>query len=209
MAGGNTIGRVLGQSPPSDGEPEESNPLQELMETVKTAKELADHIKELVETFKPEEEPEPGHGGHDEGDPLEALTRALTRLGERLAPTAADMEGPGRSDQAATQTLTRALVARMREVSGEPGAAVDRSALDALVADIETLLRNAPSTAQARQALDNALTATRMEGMAKPAVNALEKVKKTFEAIKGIVESAKKLAGEGRQSDGAIVRDSE
>ena len=45
--------------------------------------------------------------------------------------------------------------------------------------------------------------------MAKPAVNALEKVKKTFEAIKGIVESVKKLAGEGRQSDGAIVRDSE
>lgn len=209
MAGGNTIGRVLGQSPPAEGEPEASNPLQELFETVKTAKELADHIKELVETFKPEETSESGHDGHDEGDPLEALTRALTRVGERLAPSTADMEGPARSDQAATQELTRALVARVREVSGEPGAAVDRGALDALEADVEALLRSAPSTAQARQALDNALTTTRMEGMAKPAVNALEKVKKTFEAIKGIVESVKKLAGEGRQSDGAIVRDSE
>lgn len=212
MAGGNTIGRVLGQSPPSEGEPESSNPLAELFETLKTVKELADHIKELVETFKPEapHEASEAHGaGAGSTDPLEELAERLVQLGERLAPAPAEMEGSPRPDQRAAHEVTRALLELVRSLAGEPGSAVDRAAIDAAASQAEEILQRAPSPAHARQAIDNALTAARMEGHAKPAVEVLEKVKKTFEAVKGIIESAKKLLGEARQGDGAFVRDTE
>lgn len=214
MAGGNTIGRVQGQSKEEDCEPQDANPLSDLFEKANTALDLVKQVQELVKTFTPEKEPEHGgaeghHGdagdenGDGDDDSVDALIRKLIHLGEDLAPTAGSMQGAPRPDQAETQRITAELVALIRRVAGEPGSAVDRAALDAAYAEADRILRAAPSTAQARQAIDNAITASRLAGMPKPAVNVLEKVKKAFESIKGIVESAKKLL---KGEDGAGVK---
>lgn len=220
MAGGNTIGRVQGQSKEEDCEPQDANPLSDLFEKANTALDLVKQVQELVKTFTPEKEPEHGgdeghHGdagdagdagdedGDGDDDSVDALIRKLIHLGEDLAPTAGSMQGAPRPDQAETQRITADLVALIRRVAGQPGSAVDRAALDAAYAEADRILRAAPSTAQARQAIDNAITASRLAGMPKPAVNVLEKVKKAFESIKGIVESAKKLL---KGEDGAGVK---
>ena len=91
MSGANTIGRFVGQSPPEDCEPEESNPLAELMQKLQAAKEMFDHIKSLVETFSPKDEGEggaAGEGGGDGEDDIVALERAAVVEGE---PTVIDV----------------------------------------------------------------------------------------------------------------------
>lgn len=216
MSGANTIGRFVGQSPPEDCEPEESNPLAELMETLKTAKELFDHIKSLVETFSPKEEGEgaegaPG-GSEDEDDrpeveTPEALAAQLTALGERVRPTAASMEGRPSIDLARAQAVTQRLVGLVQGVSGEPGRPVDRRLIEAAIPEAARIAAELTAQPLARQAVDNAMTAAQMRGVNRPAMEVLEKIKKTYEAVKGIIESVQKLAG--KHGDGAFIRKSE
>ena len=216
MSGGNTIGRFQGQSPPEDCEPEESNPLAELMDTLKTAKELFDHIKSLVETFSPKEEGEGAEGAtggsEDEDDPAavetpEALAARLTELGERVRPTAASMEGRPSIDLARAQAVTQRLVGLTLGVSGTPGQPVDRRLIEAAIPEAARIAAELQAEPLARQAVDNAATMARMRGANRPAMEILEKIKSTYEAVKGIIESVKKLAG--KHGDGAFIRKSE
>lgn len=216
MSGANTIGRFQGQSPPEDCEPEESNPLAELMDTLKTAKELFDHIKSLVETFSPKEEGEGAEGAsggsEDEDDrpaveTPEALAARLTELGERVRPTAASMEGRPSIDLARAQAVTQRLVGLVLGVSGTPGQPVDRRAIDAAIPEAARIAAELTAVPLARQAVDNAATMAQMRGVNRPAMEILEKIKKTYEAVKGIIESVKKLAG--KHGDGAFIRKSE
>jgi len=218
VSGANTIGRFQGQSPPEDCEPEESNPLAELMETLKTAKELFDHIKSLVETFSPKEEGEgaEGEGAGGEGEPEddhpevetpEALAARLIELGERVRPTAASMEGRPSIDAARAQAVTQRLVGLVLGVSGTPGQPVDRRLIEAAIPEAARIAAELSAEPLARQAVDNAMTAAQMRGVNRPAMEVLEKIKKTYEAVKGIIESVKKLAG--KHGDGAFIRKSE
>jgi hypothetical protein len=217
VSGANTIGRFVGQSPPEDCEPEESNPLSELMEKLKAAKELFDHIKSLVETFSPKEEAE--SAGEGEGEPHasdpehrdvqtpEALAAQLIALGERVRPTAASMEGRPTIDAARAQAVTQRLVGLVQGLSGTPGQPVDRRAIDAALPEAVRLAAELRAEPLARQAVDNAMTMAHMRGVNRPAMEILEKIKKTYEAVKGIIESVQKLAG--KHGDGAFIRKSE
>lgn len=51
MAGGNTIGRIVGQSPAKNSKPSEGNPLQKFMDLVKQAMDMYKQISELVKSF--------------------------------------------------------------------------------------------------------------------------------------------------------------
>lgn len=228
MSGGNTVGRIVGQSPPSEGEPEESNPAQKLMELFQQGKELFDQIKQLVETFKKPEgadgpaghAPEGGDGAPDEEArrrrerehaPIEtpaALRDRLTEIGATLQPTPGSMEGRPRADQVATQRITQDLVHLVRQVSGEPGRPVERGAIDAAVQTAQQLVAGAPSRPQARQAVDNAMTMANMAGVNKPAMEVLQKVMGAIQQIQGIVKSVqgimKTLFG-----DGAFIKQGE
>ncbi|MFO0609109.1 MAG: hypothetical protein U0324_38445 [Polyangiales bacterium] len=216
MSGANTIGRFVGQSPPEDCEPEESNPLAELMEKLQAAKEMFDHIKSLVETFSPKDEGEGGAagegGGGDEEDEREirtpeSLAAQLTALGARIAPTASSMEGRPPIDAARAQAVTQRLVGIATALSGAPGSPVDRRAAVEAAPEAARIAAELEAPHLRRQAVDNALTAARMRGASRPALEVLEKIKSTYEAVKGIIESAQKLAG--KHGDGAFIKKSE
>jgi hypothetical protein len=211
MSGGNTIGRFVGQSPPEDCEPEESNPpLAELFEKLKTAKELFEHIKSLVETFSPKEKHEGTHSDdedHHEVRTPETLAARLIELGALLRPTAASMEGTPPLDAQRIQEATRRLVDLVHTLSGEPGMPVDRRAIDEAAPLAARIVAELHSDAERRQAVDNAMTLSHMRDEKRPAMEILEKIKKTFEAVKGILESLKKL--KGKHGDGTFIRKSE
>lgn len=219
MSGANTIGRFVGQSPPEDCEPEESNPLAELMQKLQAAKEMFDHIKSLVETFSPKDEGEGGAAGEGGGDgedddedereirTPESLAAQLTALGARIAPTASSMEGRPPIDAARAQEVTRRLVGIATALSGAPGSPVDRRAAVEAAPEAARIAAELEAPHLRRQAVDNALTAARMRGASRPALEVLEKIKSTYEAVKGIIESAQKLAG--KHGDGAFIKKSE
>jgi hypothetical protein len=137
----------------------------------------------------------------------EALAAQLIALGERVRPTAASMEGRPTIDAARAQAVTQRLVGLVQGLSGTPGQPVDRRAIDAALPEAVRLAAELRAEPLARQAVDNAMTMAQMRGVNRPAMEILEKIKKTYEAVKGIIESVQKLAG--KHGDGAFIRKSE
>ncbi|AUX19749.1 uncharacterized protein SOCEGT47_002010 [Sorangium cellulosum] len=131
---------------------------------------------------------------------LAELGARLAEIGSRLRASPEAMERPPRPDQFETRRLTEEMLRQAMEVSGPRVQPVHALSLAAARERIAALAGQAPSPAQAAQAVENAATMAQMRGANGPVLAMLQSVlgelRRALALIQGI---------QGR-ADGAQIR---
>ncbi|MGK3983766.1 hypothetical protein WME99_12060 [Sorangium sp. So ce136] len=206
MATGNTIGRIVGQSPARPVPPEQANPVVQLAEGVQQLaarwQQLGGRLGQLLGAGRGGG-PRPGGGarltGAGAGDGAlgpgdvasrEALAARLTELGRQLRASPEAMARPPRPDQFQTRRITEEILQQAMDVSGPRGQPVHALSLGAARERIAALAGSAPSPTQAVQAVENAATMAQMRGANAPVLamlrSVLADVQKALDLIQGI-----------------------
>ena len=201
MAVGNTIGRIVGQSPASKGSPQESNPAvklpQSLQQLVQMGQQLSGMVQQLAGGGSG------GAGGAGGASPLAALGGAggllksagdlqgqLTQLGALVQTTPGEMEGAPSSGQQKASQLTQEILKQAMAVSKPPGSPVHAPSLDKASESITALANGASSPAQAVQSLGNATTLAQGKGASPPVLQMLQsllgKFQQTLQQAQGL-----------------------
>lgn len=216
MAVGNTIGRMVGQSPAKKSPMEMANPIallsQGLQQLIPMFQQLQGMIQQLMGGG--------GGGGGGGGSPSasaapatpgaatptggsanpeasapfetpEALRQRLTELGQSLRTRADSMDGPARPDQSLTRSITESILGATMTASGPRGSAVHEVTLQNLGDTVTQLAGGAPSAAQSAQAIDNAATMARMRGAGGPVLQMLQQVLGMFQQALSLIQGLK------------------
>ncbi len=210
MAVGNTIGRMVGQSPAKKAPMEMANPIallsQGLQQLIPMFQQLQGIIQQLMGgggggPSAPTSSPSPGvtpstlGAAATDARPLiespEALRQRLTELGQSLRTRPESMDGPPRSDQAQTRAITDSILQSVMSVAGPRGSAVHETALANLANTVTQVAGQAPSTAQSAQAVDNAATMARMRGAGGPVLQMLQQVLGMFQQALSLIQGLK------------------
>ncbi|XYI03728.1 hypothetical protein ACMHYB_29770 [Sorangium sp. So ce1128] len=215
MATGNTIGRIVGQSPARPVPPELANPVVQLagglQQLAARWQQLGGQLQQLLGAGRGGG-PRPGGGAILAGDgalgpgdvasPGELAAR-LTELGRLLRASPEAMARPPRPDQFQTRRITEEILQQAMDVSGPRGQPVHELSLGAARERIAALAGSAPSPAQAVQAVENAATMAQMRGANAPVLEMLQSVladvQKALDVIHGI-------QGKQGRNDGAQIR---
>ncbi|WP_434048788.1 MULTISPECIES: hypothetical protein [Sorangium] len=221
MATGNTIGRIVGQSPVRAVPVEQANPVVvQLFRGVERLVPMWQQIEGLAQQLMGGGRGGAaaaiggliggavgGAGGVGAGAPgtggvalPEELGARLTELG-RLVPTPPEaMDGPARPDQRRTRQITEEILGLAMQVSGPRGQPVHELALGAARERIEALAATAPTPAQAAQAVGNALTMAQMRGANAPVLEMLRSV------LAALQQALRLIQGITGRTDGAQIR---
>ncbi|WP_437312543.1 hypothetical protein [Sorangium sp. So ce385] len=212
MGSGNTIGRIVGQTPARAVPVEEANPAVQLVQGVERLAPMWRQLEGLVQQLggggrggapaarggaSGEGAGAPGTG--DVASPEELAAR-LTELGRLVRTPPEAMDGPARPDQIRTRQLTEEILRQAMEVSGPRGQPVHALALGATRERIEALAGTAPSPAQAAQAVENAATMALMRGVNGPVLEMLRSV------LAGLQQALRLIQGIRGRNDGAQIR---
>lgn len=212
MATGNTIGRIVGQSPVRAVPPELANPVVQLFQGVERLAPMWQQLDGLVQQLggggrgdAPASRggsPGAGPGARGLGDVAspEELCAQLTELGRLVRTPPEAMEGPARPDQIRTRRITEEILRQAMEVSGPRGQPVHALSLDAARERIAALAGTAPSPAQAAQAVGNAATMALMRGANRPVLEMLQAV------LAGLQQALRLVQGITGRTDGAQIR---
>ncbi|MFO0650150.1 MAG: hypothetical protein U0326_28270 [Polyangiales bacterium] len=226
MAVGNTIGRIVGQSPASTSPPTMANPIAQLFQGLQQLIPMWQQLQGLIQqlgggggggggagggasptpapsgspstTGAPATSPSP-----EGGDALRSTTDLQARLialGQRVRVRGDAMEGPARADQRLTRELTNEMLRQAMIASGPRGSAVHQLTLDATEARIAGLAGQAPSPAQAAQAVGNAATMANGRGAGAPVMQMLQKVMGIFQQALSLLQGLQK------RSNGAQIK---
>lgn len=222
MAVGNTIGRIVGQSPASTSPPTMANPIAQLFQGLQQLIPMWQQLQGLIQqlsggggagggasptpapsgslstTGAPATSPSP-----EGGDTLRStadLQARLIALGQRVRVRGDAMEGPARADQRLTRELTNEMLRQAMIASGPRGSAVHQLTLDATEARIAGLAEQAPSPAQAAQAVGNAATMANGRGAGAPVMQMLQKVMGIFQQALSLLQGLQK------RSNGAQIK---
>ena len=203
MATGNTIGRMVGQSPAKKGSVDTANPIALLSQGLQQLVPMWQQLQGMIEQLAGGGGGGGGGGGaapaaSEEGEPIEspeALRARLTELGARLRTGPSDMEGAPRGDQVRTRQITEAIAREALRASGPRGSAVHELTLLNTEARVAELARAAPSAAQAAQAVDNAATMARMRGAGAPVMQMLQKALGMFQQVLSVLQKVSKSNG--------------
>ncbi|WP_437663450.1 hypothetical protein [Sorangium sp. So ce1182] len=204
MATGNTIGRIVGQSPARPVPPEQANPVVQLSEGVQQLaarwQQLGGRLRQLLGEGRGGGPRQgggallagAGDGALGPGDVAsrEELAARLTELGRLLRASPEAMARPPRPDQFQTRRITEEILQQAMDVSGPRGQPVHALSLGAARERIAALAGSAPSPAQAVQAVENAATMAQMRGANAPVLEVLRSVladvQKALDLIQGI-----------------------
>ncbi|WP_433937675.1 hypothetical protein AB3662_23935 [Sorangium cellulosum] len=212
MAAGNTIGRIVGQSPVRAVPAEQANPVVQLFQGVARLVPMWQQLEGLAQQLAGGGRggaaaagggargagagaPEPGGVAS-----AEELGARLTELGRLVRTQPEAMDGPARPDQARTRQITEEILRQAMDVSGPRGQAVHALSLGAARERIEALAATAPSPAQAAQAVGNALTMAQMRGANAPVLEMLRSV------LAGLQQALRLIQGITGRTDGAQIR---
>ncbi|XXY50068.1 hypothetical protein WME91_02815 [Sorangium sp. So ce269] len=214
MATGNTIGRIVGQSPARPVPPEQANPVVQLAEGVQQLaarwQQLGGRLPQLLGAGR-------GGGPRQGGGALltgagdgalgptdvasrEALAARLTELGRLLRASPEAMARPPRPDQFQTRRITEEILQQAMDVSGPRGQPVHELSLGAARERIAALAGSAPSPAQAVQAVENAATMAQMRGVNAPVLEILRSV------LADVQKALRLIQGIQGRNDGAQIR---
>ncbi|WP_438031108.1 hypothetical protein [Sorangium sp. So ce233] len=212
MASGNTIGRIVGQSPARAVPAEQANPVVQLFQGVARLVPMWQQLEGLAQQLagggrggaaaagggaRGVGAGAPGPGGV--ASP-EGLGARLTELGRVVRTPPEAMDGPARPDQRRTRQITEEILGLALRVSGPRGQPVHELALGAARERIEALAATAPSPAQAAQAVGNALTMAQMRGANAPVLEMLRSVLAGLQKALGLIQG---ITG---RTDGAQIR---
>ncbi|WP_437292240.1 hypothetical protein [Sorangium sp. So ce406] len=212
MAAGNTIGRIVGQSPVRAVPAEQANPAVQLFQGVARLVPMWQQLEGIVQLLagggrggaaaafggaRGGGAGAPGPGGVASAEELGAR---LTELGRLVRTPPEAMDGPARPDQARTRQITEEILRQAMDVSGPRGQAVHARSLGAARERIEALAATAPSPAQAAQAVGNALTMAQMRGANAPVLEMLRSV------LAGLQPALRLIQGITGRTDGAQIR---
>lgn len=216
MATGNTIGRIVGQSPARAVPVEQANPVVQLFQGVARLVPMWQQIEGLAQQLAGGGRggapaaiggPIGGASGVGAGAPgpggvasTEGLGARLTELGRLVRTPPEAMSGPARPDQRRTRQITEEILGLAMRVSGPRGQPVHELALGAARERIEALAATAPSPAQAAQAVGNALTMAQMRGANAPVLEMLRSVLAGLQKALGLIQG---ITG---RNDGAQIR---
>lgn len=215
MAVGNTIGRIVGQSPASTSPPNMANPIAQLFQGLQQLMPMWQQLQGLIQQLgggggggggSPSPSPAPSSSPSTTGAPATSpspaggdtfrstadLQARLTDLGQRVRVRADAMEGPARPDQRFTRELTNEMLRQAMIASGPRGSAVHQLTLDATEARVADLAAQAPSPAQAAQALGNAATMANGRGAGAPVMQMLQKLMGMFQQALSLMQGLQK-----------------
>ncbi|WP_437594695.1 hypothetical protein [Sorangium sp. So ce1000] len=213
MGTGNTIGRIVGQSPVRAVPPELANPAVQLFQGVERLVPMWQQLEGLVRQLGGRgrggaSASQGGAGGAGQGargieevappESSEQLCARLTELGHLVRTEA--MDGPARPEQLRTRQITEEILRRAMDVSGPRGQPVHELSLAAAREQIAALAGTAPSLAQAVQAVDNAATMSQMRGANGPVLEMLHVV------LAGHQQALRLVQGITGRTDGAQIR---
>ncbi|AUX33659.1 MULTISPECIES: hypothetical protein [Sorangium] len=212
MGSGNTIGRIVGQTPARAVPVELANPVVQLFQGVERLAPMWRQLEGLVQQLGgggrggapaarggASGEGTGARGAGDVASPEELAAR-LTALGRLVRTPAEAMDGPARPDQIRTRRITEEILRQAMEVSGPRGRPVHALALGAARERIEALAGTAPSPAQAAQAVENAATMALMRGANGPVLEMLRSV------LAGLQQALRLIQGIPGRNDGAQIR---
>ncbi|WP_437805339.1 hypothetical protein [Sorangium sp. So ce1078] len=214
MATGNTIGRIVGQTPVRAVPAEQANPAVQLFQGLERLVPMWRQLGGLAQQLMGG-----GRGGavaalggliggasgagapgtRDVASP-EELGARLTELGRLVRTPPEAMDGPARPDQRRTRQITEEILGLAMHVSGPRGQPVHELALGAARERIEALAVTASSPAQAAQAVGNALTMAQMRGANGPVLEMLRSV------LAGLQQALGLIQGITGRTDGAQIR---
>ncbi|WP_437879007.1 hypothetical protein [Sorangium sp. So ce513] len=197
MATGNTIGRIVGQSPVRAVPVEGANPVVELFQGLERLVPMWQQLEGLAQQLTGGGAGAPGPGGVAS---VEELGARLTELGRVVRTPPEAMDGPARPEQRRTRQITEEMLRVAMDVSGPRGQPVHELALGAARDRIEALAATAPSPARAAQAVGNALTMAQMRGANGPVLEMLRSV------LAGLQQALGLLQGITGRNDGAQIR---
>ncbi|WP_437494713.1 hypothetical protein WME75_23315 [Sorangium sp. So ce1014] len=212
MGTGNTIGRIVGQSPVRAVLPELANPVVQLVQGAERLVPMWQQLDGLVQQLGGggRGDAPASRGGSSGAGPgarglggvasPEALCAQLTELGRLVRTPAEAMEGTARPDQLRTRQITEEILRQAMAVSGPRGQPVHALSLDAARERIAALAGTAPSPAQAAQAVDNAATMALMRGTNRPVLEMLQAV------LAGLHQALRLVQGITGRTDGAQIR---
>lgn len=214
MAVGNTIGRIVGQSPASTSPPNMANPIAQLFQGLQQLIPMWQQLQGLIQQLgggggggggaqpsapspAPSTSPSaaPASAAGAAGDSLRSpaeLQASLTDLGQRLRARPETMEGPPRPDQRLTRALTDEILRQAMIASGPRGSAVHQLTLDTTEARVADLAAQAPSPAQAAQAVGNAATMANGRGAGAPVMQMLQKLMGMFQQALSLLQGLQK-----------------
>ncbi|AUX44037.1 uncharacterized protein SOCE26_054970 [Sorangium cellulosum] len=212
MATGNTIGRIVGQSPARAVPPEQANPVVQLVQGVERLVPMWQQLDGLAQQLA-----RAGRGGAPvsrdgargarggarglggAASPEELCAR-LTELGRMVRTPPEVMDGPAGPEQIRTRQITEEILQLAMGVSGPRGQPVHELALGAARERIAALAATAPSPAQAAQAVDNAALMAQMRGANGPVLEMLRSV------LEGLQQALRLIQGVTGRTDGAQIR---
>lgn len=220
MATGNTIGRIVGQSPVRAVPVEQANPVVQLFQGLERLVPMWQQLEGLARQLTGGGGGGAaaaiggliggaigGAGGVGAGAPgpggvvsAEELGARLTELGRQVRTPPEAMDGPARPDQRRTRQITEEILGLSMQVSGPRGQPVHELALGAARESIEALAATAPSPARAAQAVGNALTMAQMRGANGPVLEMLRSV------LAGLQQALGPIQGITGRNDGAQIR---
>ncbi|XXX71825.1 hypothetical protein WMF30_29685 [Sorangium sp. So ce134] len=209
MGSGNTIGRIVGQTPARAVPVELANPVVELFQGVERLVPMWRQLEGLVQQLGGGGAAAARGGASGEGPGArglgdvaspEELGARLTELGRLVRTPPEAMDGPARPDQIRTRQIAEEILRQAMEVSGPRGRPVHELALGAARERIEALAGTAPSPAQAAQAVANAATMAQMRGANGPVLEMLRSV------LAGLQQALRLLQGITGRTDGAQIR---
>ncbi|WP_437719914.1 hypothetical protein [Sorangium sp. So ce861] len=205
MGSGNTIGRIVGQTPARAVPVELANPAVQLFQGIERLvpmwRQLEGIVQQLGGGARGGASGE-GAGARGPGDVAspEELAARLTELGRLVRTPPEAMDGPARPDQIRTRQIAEEILRQAMEVSGPRGQPVHALALGAARERIEALAGTAPSPAQAAQAVENAATMALMRGVNGPVLEMLRSV------LAGLQQALRLIQGITGRNDGAQIR---
>ncbi|WP_437787440.1 hypothetical protein [Sorangium sp. So ce1097] len=222
MATGNTIGRIVGQSPVRAVPVEQANPVVvQLFQGVERLVPMWQQLEGLAQQLTGGGRGGGavaaiggliggaigGAGGVGEGAPgpggvasPEELGARLTELGRLVRTPPEAMDGPARPDQRRTRQITEEILGLAMQVSGPRGQPVHELALGAARERIEALAATAPTPARAAQAVGNAAMMAQMRGANGPVLEMLRSV------LAGLQQALGLIQGITGRNDGAQIR---
>ncbi|WP_438021410.1 hypothetical protein WMF18_21055 [Sorangium sp. So ce315] len=220
MATGNTIGRIVGQSPVRAVPVEQANPVVQLFQGLERLVPMWQQLQGLAQQLTGAGRGGAaaaiggliggaigGAGGVGAGAPgtggvasAEELGARLTELGRVVRTPPEAMDGPARPEQRRTRQITEEILGLAMQVSGPRGQPVHELALGAARERIEALAATAPTPARAAQAVGNALTMAQMRGANGPVLEMLRSV------LAGLQLALGPIQGITGRNDGAQIR---
>ncbi|WP_437738668.1 hypothetical protein [Sorangium sp. So ce1335] len=219
MATGNTIGRIVGQTPVRAVPAEQANPAVQLFQGLERLVPMWQQLGGLAQqllgggrgggaaaigaaaaAFGGARGAGAGVPGPGDVASAEELGARLTELGRLVRTPPEAMDGPARPDQIRTRRITEEILGLAMRVSGPRGQPVHELALGAARERVEALAATAPSPAQAAQAVGNALTMAQMRGANGPVLEMLRSV------LAGLQQALRLIQGITGRNDGAQIR---